>query len=119
MDKYEKSLFNGSNKIKIKKMKKENRFITKNIVCGESCIIKLEREENKTLFYIKNKDKFEKHEIFMLWEKDDVKLSYDGFWYITDNKEELYGGEGDREYQEKQCVGRILDIIKKNKGGTE
>jgi len=113
MDKYEKIGWSKSRDIKIKKTRKNNCFIAKNKIFGKLYEIKLEREKDKTYFYVKKGKNFEKNEFYVQWEENDDKLTYGGYWYTMNNNEIIIGGECDREYQEEECAIKIFDFIEK------
>jgi hypothetical protein len=108
MEKYDKSSYSSSQNTKITKMRKENWFMAKIKKNGKSFKIKLEREKERTYFYIKKKNKYEKQEIYIQWEENEDKFVYDGYWYIIKNNEQMPEGIGERELQEKECVENYL-----------
>ena len=115
MDKYEKSLCTTSKKRKFKiiELNKKNWFMSKNKIDGKMKIVKLERENEKTNFYIKRRDEYEKHEIYVQWIENEYKSLHDGYWYVMKNVEKISIGliKEEREMQEKEAVEKIFERI--------
>jgi type IV secretion system protein VirD4 len=114
MDNYERGSCMGRFVPVIKKLKKENWFVTKEKVDEIKRVIKLERENQKTNFYAKIGQAFVKHGIYVQWAENNDKTIYDGYWHVMN----LVGIEDygflDRKTAEKQAVKKIFGTWGRN-----
>jgi len=96
---------------KLTLMKNENKYMAKNKINGKWYIVKMERERDKTNFYLK----FGKKERLL-----DIHIKYinenngNGKWYIIENNKAASKGENDdkTESLEKAAVTRIFSNIR-------
>jgi len=82
MDAYERGRWSSLYNPVIKKLKKENWFVTKEKVDGVLRAVKLEREGQRTNFYVKTGKKFIKHGIYVQWAENKDKTLHDGYWHV-------------------------------------
>ncbi|MDR2596361.1 MAG: type IV secretory system conjugative DNA transfer family protein [Treponema sp.] len=97
-----------------KRLLKKNWFITKNKVNGKLRIVKLERESQRTNFYVKTEKEFKKHRLYVQWSDTKEKTLLDGYWHVKEgNTKESYGML-ERQTAEKEAVSKIYSSWGKN-----
>jgi hypothetical protein len=85
--------------------------MAKTKINGILSVVNLERDKERTNFYIENENgELKKHSVFLKWIKDGEggDFLFEGYWYIMRNNKKMSGGECDREWQEKSAVKMIL-----------
>jgi type IV secretion system protein VirD4 len=117
MDTYERSRWTGTYNPVIKKCLKKNRFITKEKVDGIERVIKLERENQRTYFYLKTGKEYKKHGFYVQWHENKDKTLHQGYWHVMKDNEIEFYGTLERDSAEKEaakmifhCCGRKLNM---------
>jgi len=116
-DTYERNLWKGSYNPVMKKCIKKNWFIINEKVYGILRTIKLEREYQKTNFYIKIENNFFKHEIYVQWADEKDITIHNGYWHIKKLNDIEEFGILDRKTAEIEAAKKIFcywDQIHKN-----
>jgi hypothetical protein len=112
MDKYERSHHTHLKDYKLIKIKK-NWYEVKDKVRGKLRVINLEREHERTNFYVKNGKKYEKHKIYVQWIENENKSLHDGYWYVMEGNEKVPFEIVNRKFAEIASVERIFFSFEK------
>jgi type IV secretion system protein VirD4 len=107
METYEYSRWSRTYNPVFKRLLRKNWFITKNKVNGILHTIKLEREHQRTNFYVKIGKEYKKHGIYVQWSENVNKILLDGYWHVMNGNEKESNGMLERQTAEKEAVSNI------------
>jgi type IV secretion system protein VirD4 len=107
METYEYSRWSRTNDPVIKRLLRKNWFITRNRDKGILRTIKLERENQRTNFYVKIGKEYKKHGLYVQWSENDEKTLLDGYWHVMERNEKESCGMIERQTAEKEAVNKI------------
>jgi type IV secretion system protein VirD4 len=107
METYEYSRWSRTYNPVFKRLLRINWFITKNKVNGVFRTVKLERENQRTNFYVKIGKEYRKHGLYVQWSENDEKTLHDGYWHVMEGNERESGGMLERQTAEKEAVSKI------------
>jgi len=114
MDTYERSKWSGKYNPEIKKLIKKNWFIAKENVDGIEYVIKLEREKQRTNFYLKVGKEYKKHGFYVQWNVNKDKTLHDGYWCVMRGNVIEFSGTLEREPAEKEAARMIYYLCERN-----
>jgi hypothetical protein len=114
MDTYERGKWSSLYNPVIRKMEKENWFVNKKKVDGIERVIELEREDQRTNFYVETGSTLIKHGIYAQWSENKDKALHDGYWHVMSGPEIESFGMLERESAEREAAKRIYYSWGKN-----